>query len=189
MHELVRQFAHEQLVASGAFPAIHADYTRYFLSLSAAASAGLGGSQPSVWMAQIEQEIDNLRAVLHWLMAHRPEEGLEMTLNLFWLWQSTNYLQEGRDWFASGLVQAESAAPALRARAYNQAGFLAICMNRIAMAEELIAHSFALYQTLDTSDPAVAEGLASVFNRQSLVPPTPTWTTRLSPTPGPRAKR
>jgi predicted ATPase/DNA-binding SARP family transcriptional activator len=170
IHELVRQYAHEQLVASGAFPAIHAGYTRYFLDLSEAASAGLGGSQPSAWMARVEQEIDNLRAVLQGLITHRPEEGLQMTLNLFWLWQSTNYLQEGCEWLASALAHNESASPFLRASAYIDAGFLAICMNRIAEAEKLLAHSFALYQTLDTSDPQVAEGLASVLNRQSLAP-------------------
>ncbi len=170
MHELVRQFAHEQLIASGAFPTVQANYTQYFLKFSETAKSGLEGAQPSVWMAQVEQEIDNLRAVLHWLISHRPEEGLEMTLNLFWLWQSTNYLQEGCDWFASALAHAESTSPALRAQAYNQAGFLAICMNRTAAGEELLAHSFALYQTLDTSDPQVAEGLASTLNRQSLIP-------------------
>ncbi|MBX2997892.1 MAG: hypothetical protein KF893_05230 [Caldilineaceae bacterium] len=170
IHELVRQYAHEQLVLSGALPATHAGYTRYFLDLSEAASAGLGGSQPSAWMARVEQEIDNLRAVLQWLITHRPEEGLQMMLHLFWLWQSTNHLQEGCDWFASALAHAESASAQLRADAYCNAGLLAICMNRIGEAEELLAHSFALYQTLDTSDAQVAEGLASVFNRQSLIP-------------------
>ena len=169
LHELVRQYAHEQLVASDALPATHAGYTRYFLNLSEAASAGLGGSQPSVWMARMEGEIDNLRAVLHWLIAHRPEEGLEMTLNLFWLWQSTNHLQEGRDWLASALTHTESVSPFLRASAYTDAGFLAICMNRIPEAEELLAHSFALYQTLDTNDPQVADGLASILNHQSVI--------------------
>ena len=168
MHELVRQFAHEQLVASGAFPTAHAAYTQYFQILSEAAKSGLEGAKPSVWIARMEQEIDNLRAVLHWLIAHRPDEGLEMTLNLFWLWQSTKYIQEGCDWFASALVHAGSST--LRAQAYTQAGFLAICTNRIAEAEDLLARSFALYQTLDTSDPQAAEGLASVLNRQSLIP-------------------
>jgi tetratricopeptide (TPR) repeat protein len=121
-------------------------------------------------MARMEQEIDNLRAVLSWLILHKPEEGLQMTHNLFWLWQSTNHLQEGCNWFASALSHAESASVHLRADAYCHAGFLAICINRIAVAEELLGHSFALYQTLDTSDPQVAEGLAAVLNRQSLVP-------------------
>ena len=170
MHELVRQFAHEQLVASGAFPTVQASYTQFFLKFSAEAESGMSGPKPSAWMARIEQEIDNLRVVLHWLIAHRPEEGLETTLNLFWLWQSTKYLQEGCDWFVSALAHAESTSPALRAQAYNQSGFLAICMNRIAEAEDLLVHSFALYQTLDTRDPRVAEGLASTLNRQSLIP-------------------
>ena len=170
MHELVRQFAHEQLVASGAFPTVQASYTQYFLTFSAAAQSGMSGSQPSVWMARVEQEIDNLRAVLQWLIAHSPEEGLETTLNLFWLWQSTNYFQEGCDWFAAALANAESASAYLRANAYCQAGFLAICMNRIPAAEELLARSLALYQTLDRSDSQVAEGLAYTLNRLSLVP-------------------
>lgn len=170
IHELVRQFAHEQLVASGAFPTVHAAYTRHFLDLSEAASAGLGGSQASTWMARMEQEIDNLRAVLQWLITHRPEEGLQMTLNLFWLWQSTNLILEGLDWFANSLACVESGGIFLRAKAYRHSGFLAICLNRLSEAEEMLARSLSLYQELDRCDPKVAAGLASVFSCQSLVP-------------------
>ena len=92
MHELVRQFAHEQLVASGAFfqrpTQPIPDLSKNCLK-TAEVRFGGGYQEPSVWIARVEQEIDNLRAVLHWLIAHRPDEGLEMTLNLFWLWQSS----------------------------------------------------------------------------------------------------
>jgi hypothetical protein len=41
----------------------------------------------------LEQGRARLTARLReWLITHRPEEGLQMTLNLFWLWQSTNAL-------------------------------------------------------------------------------------------------
>jgi tetratricopeptide (TPR) repeat protein len=171
MHELVRQYRSRAVGGVRRVPGGPRKLYRLLFSnsLSEAASAGLGGSQPSVWMARVEQEIDNLRAVLQWLIAHRPEDGLQMTLNLFWLWQSTNHLQEGCNWLASALAHTESVSPFLRASAYTDAGFLAICMNRIAEAEELLAHSFALYQTLDTSDPQVAEGLASILNHQSVI--------------------
>ena len=43
-------------------------------------------------------------------------------------------------------------------------------MNKIDEAEELFAQSFALYQQLDSRDKSIAEGLALVLNRQSLVP-------------------
>ena len=169
MHELVRQYAHEQLVVSGALPTIHAAFVRYFLTLSEAAKSGLEGAEPSVWMARVEQEIDNLRAVLQWLILHRPEDGLLMTLNLYWLWQSTNLIQEGFERFASALARVQWGSIYLRANAYEHFSFLAICLNRLSEAEEMLAHSLSLYQELDGSEPDVAAGVASTLNRQSLV--------------------
>ncbi|MEZ4731001.1 MAG: hypothetical protein R3E79_28100 [Caldilineaceae bacterium] len=121
-------------------------------------------------MAHIEQEIDNLRAVLKRLIQHAPQAGLRMTLNLFRLWQASGHLQEGREWFALALAHPESISADVRAHAYREVGFLTICMNKIEEAEELFAQSFAIYQKLDTTDRQVIDGLASVLNRQSLVP-------------------
>ncbi|HMN27535.1 MAG TPA: hypothetical protein PKE45_05210, partial [Caldilineaceae bacterium] len=164
IHELVRQYANQQLAASGEFDVVQQSYTRYFLKLSAEAEAGMSGRQQTEWMTRIEQDIDNLRAVLKWLALHAVGDGLCMTHNLFWLWQSSGYLQEGRDWFAVTLAHSESVTPYVRAGAYDRAGFFAICMNKIEEAEALFSQSFALYQQLDPTG-----GWANALNSQSIV--------------------
>jgi len=169
MHELVRQYAHQQLVASGEFDAVQKRYTDYFLQLSEAASDGTVGPQQNIWMTRIEQDIDNLRAVLKWFSLHAPEDGLSMTSNLYWLWQSRSYLREGRDWLAIMLARSASVPSYLRAKTYDDAGFFAIIMNKIEEAERLFAQSLALYQQLDTTKRQIAEGLARVLNHHGVL--------------------
>ena len=168
-HELVRQYTGKQLVVSGMFDVVQKNYTAYFLRLSDAAQAGMDGRQQSAWMTRIEHDIDNLRAVLHWFSLYDPGNGLDMTDNLFRLWQSRSYLQEGQKWYMVMLAHVESVSTALCAEAYDSAGHLAIMMNQIEEAAELLAQSFTLYQQLDTSDRHLAEGLASLSNHQAVV--------------------
>lgn len=170
IHELVRQYASEQLLVSGKLDQIQKRYTQYFLDFAASAEAGLVGVHQIEWMARIDQEIDNVRSVLQWLTVHKPEDALHMLLHLFWFFQSTGHLQEGCEWFAAASADPASISPLVCANSYSAAGFLAVCMNKIDEAEELFTQSLAFFQQLNASDRLVAEGLAYVLNRQSLVP-------------------
>jgi len=169
IHELVRQFLNQQLVESGEFDVMQHRYTTYFFKWCEDAQTGLSSRQPTEWMIRIEQEIDNLRSVLKWLALHALEDGLCMTLNLHWLWQSRSYLQEGRDWYALMLAQDAPVAPIIRADAYDGAGLLAIMANEIDQAELLLSQSLALHQQLDPADPQVGEVMASVLNHLGVV--------------------
>jgi predicted ATPase/DNA-binding SARP family transcriptional activator len=170
MHELVRQYASEQLETSAQSAKVHACYTHYFARFSAEASAGMNGPHQIEFMVRVEHELDNLRAVLKWLIQSTPEVGVRMALDLYWLWQSRNYLQEGCDWLAAALVQPGSVAPRLQAEAYGIAGFLTISMNKIEAAEELFAQAWAFYRTADTTDRTLAEGLATSLCNLGLGP-------------------
>jgi predicted ATPase/DNA-binding SARP family transcriptional activator len=170
LHELVRQYAHEQLELCGEWTEIQKGYTQYFLRFAEEAECGLGSSQPAKWLTYVEQEIDNLRAVLKWLTRHAPEDALRITVALFWFWQTRGHLQEGNDWFAVTLTYPDTGSSHLRARGYNAAGFLAICTNKIDEAEQLFAKSLALYQQLDATDQQVAEGKTRLLARLSLGP-------------------
>ncbi len=169
IHELVRQFVNQQLVESGEFDAVQHRYTAYFFKWSEDAQTGVSGQQPTEWMIRIEHDIDNLRSVLKWLTLHALEDGLRMTINLHWLWQSKSYLQEGCDWYALMLAQEASVASIIRADAYDGASLLAIMANQIDKAERLLTQGFALHQQLDPADPQVGEGLASMLNHLGVV--------------------
>jgi predicted ATPase len=169
IHELVRQYASQQLAASGEFAVVQQRYATYFFQWAEEAQTGMMGGQPTEWMIRIEQDIDNLRAVLKWLTLHALEDGLSMVVNLHWLWQSRRYLQEGGDWYALMLAQDAPVASIVRADAYDSAGLLAIMANQIDQAEALLTQSLALLQQLDPVDPQVAEVWASVLNHLGVV--------------------
>ncbi|MFN8441615.1 MAG: BTAD domain-containing putative transcriptional regulator [Caldilineaceae bacterium] len=169
IHELMRQYASQQLVESGEFGVVQHRYTTYFFKWSEEVQTGMSGRQPTEWMIRIEQDIDNLRATLKWLALHSLEEGLLMTCNLHWLWQSRGYLREGCDWFALMLAQDALVASIVRVSAYDNAGLLAIMANEIDKAELLLSQSLALHQSLDPSDPQAGEELASVLNHLGVV--------------------
>ncbi|MEZ4860999.1 MAG: BTAD domain-containing putative transcriptional regulator [Caldilineaceae bacterium] len=170
IHELARQYANEQLVSCGNFDEVQNVYTQYFLRFVQSAKTGLEDAKPNEWMLQVEQELDNLRAVLKWLILYRPEDALRMIFALFIFWRGSGHVQEGYDWFRVALAHSDSVSPFVRANACIEAGFLAICKNEIAEGEELFAQSLALYQQLDATDLDVAKGLAYALNRQSLGP-------------------
>ena len=108
LHELMRQYANQQLAAAGEFDQVQKRYTQYFLQFAVTAESGLVGTQQIEWMTRIEQEIDNVRAVLQWLTRYKLEDALYMMLNLFWFFQSSGHLQEGFDWFTAGLASPAS---------------------------------------------------------------------------------
>ncbi len=170
IHELVRQYAHEQLVTCGKSDEVQWDYTHYFLRFTQAAKSGIEDREPNQWMLRVEQELDNLRSVLKWLISHSPEDGLRMLSDLFLFWRSSGHFQEGYDWFRGALAHAESVSPFVRAHALIEAGFIAICKNEIDEAEELFGQSLMLCQQLDGADLRVANVLTYALNCQSLGP-------------------
>jgi tetratricopeptide (TPR) repeat protein len=157
MHELLRQFVERELHASGAFAAVWQRYRTYFMSLSNAAKDGLVGEESGTWIARLELEIDNVRTVLRLLQVDAPEEALRMALDLFWLWQSRGYLQEGLDWLSELSNPELPITPLLRANSYRGASFLAICLNKVEHSFQLISKCLTIIQSLDLTDPLVAE--------------------------------
>ena len=46
-----------------------------------------------MWFARLEQEHDNLRAAMNWLLERREAEmALRLGAALWWFWQERNYL-------------------------------------------------------------------------------------------------
>ena len=68
LHELVRQYAAEQLVASGEVGLIRQRHLAAYLQLFRTADARLRGPEAAVGLARLEPEQDNLRAALQWAL-------------------------------------------------------------------------------------------------------------------------
>ena len=68
LHELVRQYAAEQLVASGEDDMIRKRHYTAYLHLFRTADSHLRGPEAAPWFAGLEVEQDNLRAALEWTL-------------------------------------------------------------------------------------------------------------------------
>ncbi|HEU5098754.1 MAG TPA: BTAD domain-containing putative transcriptional regulator [Roseiflexaceae bacterium] len=149
--ETVRQYAWDRLCELGEAAAIRGQHAAYYLALAEAAEPKLRGPQQCVWLDQLEQEQDNLRAALAWSCADEgdAQTGLRLMGALEWFWIYREHMSEGRRWLADVLARPAAAAPTVaRMQALACGGFLAGTQNDFAPARVLLEESLALGQTL-----------------------------------------
>jgi ATP/maltotriose-dependent transcriptional regulator MalT len=109
MLEMIRAYALAELNAQHEYDATAQAHAAYFLHL-----AETEPDEP-MWLAQMAQEHDNLRAVLRWAVAHDAREtGLRLCIALWWFWDAYGHWNEGRQWTETMLAAAEHAAPHYR---------------------------------------------------------------------------
>jgi predicted ATPase/DNA-binding XRE family transcriptional regulator/uncharacterized protein HemY len=102
---MVREYALElQQEANATLRRRHAEY---FAAWSQAADAGLRGSEQASYLAQLEQEHNNLRAAFEWSTSEpgAAEIGLRLAGALGQFWLLCGYHTEGRVWLATVLEQ------------------------------------------------------------------------------------
>jgi predicted ATPase len=73
MLETIREYGRERLTASGEEERIQRAHTDYYLGLVEVAEPHLKGEQQPLWLRRLDQEQENLRAALNWLITH--DEG------------------------------------------------------------------------------------------------------------------
>lgn len=126
MLEVIREYAAEQLDRSGETEAAQRAHATFFAQLALRADAAFWCAAPGDWRAMLEPELDNLRQALTWLLDHGETDlALSMATALYALWLYHGLESEGASWLRRALVQ-DGGDPALRARALEVAGLLAI---------------------------------------------------------------
>ena len=96
MLETIREFAGEQLAALGLTDAMRGRHADVYAGLANAARDEYFGPDQRLWLDRLEQEHDNLRGALAWLLeAGRVEEALRMVGSMWRFWQMRGYLVEG----------------------------------------------------------------------------------------------
>ncbi len=87
MHELVRQFAVEQLTAAGEADLMQRRHFNSYLQLVRKADSYLRGAVASEWYARLDAELDNMRAAWEWALAADAivdAAWLGLALNHYW---------------------------------------------------------------------------------------------------------
>lgn len=127
LFETIRQYALEQLAASGEAEALQATHLEWCAAFAHGAEARLHGPEQAMWLDRIEAEHDNCRAALAWAAkGSSVEPGLRLAAALWPFWYMRGYLREGRQRLGDLLAAGGAAAvpPAIRGRAINAYGAL-----------------------------------------------------------------
>ena len=117
MLEIIREYGLEQLALSGEEAAVQGVHAHFFLNMAETGERELLGPRQTVWLVRLDEESDNLRAVLEWANAHGEADiGLRLVGALWRYWYMRSNLSEGRKW-SLGLLAMPQAAGRTEARA------------------------------------------------------------------------
>jgi predicted ATPase/transcriptional regulator with XRE-family HTH domain len=151
MLETVREFALEQLAATGELPALERRHAEYYLALAEAAEQHLMGPQQRVWLDRLAAEHDNLRAALRWSAREddRRALGARLAGALMGFWWIHGHWREGLQWLEEMSTDDIWVPPSTRAKVLNGAGVLAEALGHLGQASDRYAESLALCEALD----------------------------------------
>jgi predicted ATPase len=128
MLETIREYATEQLAASGEEATIQERHAHYFLGQTEEADPHLLRPEWESWLERLSREDANLRTALAWSKASKDgvEIGLRLAGALYYYWFLLGSLHEGRTWLESMLARTgNSERSVARGRALLGAGWLA----------------------------------------------------------------
>jgi tetratricopeptide (TPR) repeat protein len=155
MLQTIREYALERLAERDDAQAVRRRHALYYLALAEQLEPSLAGPAQAAALDQLDQEHDQLRAALGWLL-DRGDAGLALRLGgaLGEFWLTRGHRSEGRQWLERALAVA--AAPghpqppdSVLARALLEAGVLAQAQEDDRQAEAHFDASLALYRALD----------------------------------------
>ena len=125
MLEVVREFALEELEASGEANEIKRRHAEFYAQLSEIAEPELRSANVAQWLEILEQEHDNLRLAMEWGLENEPELALRIVGAIRSFLVRRGYLSEGRKWMRAALEKnGENADPKLQVKAYFGLGTL-----------------------------------------------------------------
>ena len=161
MLETIREFAHDELDATGELPAAEAAQTEWCVDLAAEAGPATTGPDQRAWLDRLEAELPNLRAALRRMVdAGRHAEALAVTCDLERLWFVRGHLAEGRRWIAEALAGVPEEGP-LAARALALAATRAHYGGELGVAEDAARRAAAAAEGLG-AHPDRAAALAAL---------------------------
>ncbi len=155
MLETIREYGLEMLAASGELQATQEAHARYYLRLAEETGPHLNGTETGRWLNLLEQEYDNLRMALTWMVEGMAKGRVHMTVQLCealsGFWRARGHLSEGRTFVERILSADEGMETAARARALYTAGDLANLQGDDHQAEIHAQAALALFQEIGDS--------------------------------------
>ena len=158
MLQMLREFGLECLASAGETEATRTAHALYYLAQAEEAQPKLRGAERATWSARLEQEHENLRATLTFLLERarvgmpegqeQTKQALRLCTALYWFWKRRGYLREGRIFLEQALAGDSGLVTPTRARALYMAAELAGFQGDMERSEALGRESLALYREL-----------------------------------------
>jgi predicted ATPase len=162
MLETIREYALEQLAASGEAEQLRERHARLFTELVERARLELGGPERASWEARLETELPNIRAALAWASERRPELLHRLARSLRIFWNTHGYLREGRGWLERSLAMGAEGLE--RAEILGGLGWICRAMGDRVGAAAAAEERLRLAQALgDAKNLSAALGLQAVL--------------------------
>jgi non-specific serine/threonine protein kinase len=138
MLEVVREYAREQLEASGEAAAVLMEFARYFKGLADEAEPEIRSANQLTWVRRLSREHDNVKAALALLLGAEPREGASFVASVRSFWVAQYYsFSEQRAWYMKAL-EAGVLPPAVRAKLLNG---LSGCEDRLGRFDAAVAYA------------------------------------------------
>jgi len=148
MLETIREFALEQLGASGEHDDLAGRHAEHFTAVAEAGEPELTQSPDAV--ERIDHDHDNYRAALTWAVgSDQAALGMRLGYALWRFWQLRSHLSEGRMWFDRLLALPSAAAgTAARAKGLTGAAGIAYWQNDYPAATAWYEEAESIYREL-----------------------------------------
>ncbi len=126
MLETIRDLARERFDASGEAEALGRDHAEWFLAVAERAESFLKSAEQEDWLQRLEDDHDNLRQSLDWLLAHDEAVLAGRLAAALWLfWWMHGHFSEARRWLRRALEAGSDEPSETRAKLLDGAGYLA----------------------------------------------------------------
>jgi len=167
MLDTIREYAAEQLAASGELDAMQQRHGAFYVRLAERAEPALQDRDHRIWYPRLEREHDNFREALTYLLEVGDAEGELRLAGAVWrFWQRHGDIKEGRRWLEDGLAKGAEISDSVRATALWGAGWLAYYQGDYARSRELAAEHLALARaqrdTVGTRNALTGLGMAAL---------------------------
>ena len=150
--ETVAQYGRERLADAREVEAARKRHLDWYVTLAEPAEPELVGAQQAAWLDRLAAEHDNLRAAMEWATTgHDTEAGLRIAGAVWRFWFIRGHFVEGRKWLETLARGSEHVPPAIRAKALQGAGSLAVFgQSDFVAGERLQRQALALWREVGT---------------------------------------
>jgi predicted ATPase/DNA-binding NarL/FixJ family response regulator/DNA-binding XRE family transcriptional regulator len=107
MVEAIREFATARLQEAGEAPQAHRRHAMHFADVAIQSSGSLAGPDAHRWAARLASAVDDLRAMMQWVLDNGESDlGVEVGAALWRWWLTSGRLSAGRAWLGKFLTAA-----------------------------------------------------------------------------------